>query len=74
MPAVRPTRADVEHVGQALQAHRGVGPVRLELLGALEQLLVAIEVERRERRPRRRADGPNRCSRGTARRRARARA
>jgi hypothetical protein len=45
---------------------------RLELLGALEQLLVAVDVERRERRPRRRADAPNRCSRGTARSRARA--
>ena len=46
----QPDAADVEHVRQALERHRRVGPDRLELAGALEQVLVAIEIERRERR------------------------
>ncbi len=41
-------RADVEHVGQSLQAHRGLRPERLQLFGALEQVLLAIEIERGE--------------------------
>src|SRR5499433_2906787 len=43
-----PDAADVEHVGQALEAHRRLGPGRLELARALEQALVAVEIERRE--------------------------
>ncbi len=35
-------------VGQALERHQRVAPLRLERMGALEQLLVAIDVERGE--------------------------
>ena len=48
MPAIRPTLRMSSTLGRPLSAHRGVGPLRLELLRALEQVLVAIEVERRE--------------------------
>ena len=41
-------RAHVEHAGQALQRHRGVGIERLEPLCPLEQALVAVKIERRE--------------------------
>ena len=40
--------ADVEHVRQALQAHRRLRPDRLQLRGAREQIFVAIEIERGE--------------------------
>ena len=39
--------AHVEHVRHSLERHRGLGNDRLELLGPLEQTLVAIKVERR---------------------------
>ncbi len=42
--------ADVEDIGQALEPHDGVIPLGLERFGALEQALVAIGVERRQRR------------------------
>src|SRR5271166_6521941 len=42
--------ADVDDVGQAFEAHDRVIPLRLERLRALEQALVAIEVERCKRR------------------------
>src|ERR1700722_15951839 len=42
--------ADVEDVGQPLEPHDRVIPLGLERLGALEQALVAIEVDRRQRR------------------------
>src|SRR3984885_574351 len=42
--------ADVDDIGQPLEPHDGVIPLGLERLGALEQALVAIEVERRQRR------------------------
>src|SRR4029077_20203578 len=38
--------ADIEHVGQSFESHCGVGPKRLERSRAIEQALVAIEVER----------------------------
>src|SRR5262245_17202164 len=41
-----PDGADVEHVGQALEPHGGVGPFGLELLRALERPFLAVEVER----------------------------
>ena len=42
--------ADVDDIGQALEPHDGVIPLGFERLGALEQALVAIDVERRQRR------------------------
>ena len=47
---VRPTQRMSSDVGQPLQPHDGVIPLGLERLGALEQALVAIDVERRQRR------------------------
>src|SRR5580692_6237422 len=42
--------ADVDDVGQPLEPHDGVIPLGLERLGALEQALIAIDIERRQRR------------------------
>ena len=49
-PAGETNAADVEHIGQALEAHDRVRPLRLQRLRALEQTFVAIDVERRQRR------------------------
>src|SRR5204863_115303 len=43
-----PDAADVEHVGQAFERHRRLGPDRFELVRALEQVFLAVEVERGE--------------------------
>ena len=48
MAADKADGADVEHVGQALQRHDRVDPLGLDRLGALEELLLAIEVQRRD--------------------------
>ena len=45
-----PHGADIEHAGQTLQRHRGIGEQRLELARALEQPFVAVEIERRQSR------------------------
>src|SRR5262249_21738722 len=71
--------ADVEHTGQALEAHGGVVPGWFERARALKQALLPVEVQRGEpgrarQRRSRRADAPNRYSRGTARLRAQGRA
>src|SRR5262249_6340568 len=41
-------RANIEHVRQALEPHRRLCPRFFQLAGALEQALIAIDVERRE--------------------------
>ena len=40
--------ADVHHVRLALQRHHGIGEFGLELVGALEQLFVAVDIQRRK--------------------------
>src|SRR3546814_2678704 len=40
----------VEHVRQTFQAHHRLTPLRLQGTGALEQLFLAVEIERRKTR------------------------
>ena len=45
-----PDGANIENVGQTLERHRRIGKERLQLPHPLEQLFVAIEIERRQTR------------------------